>query len=283
MNSSKCQFRCDELTYLGHIISKDGINADANKIIAEMPMPEVKKAVQCLLGIISYVGKFIPNLAETTKPLRELLKKEIDWHWKKTYEEAANKTKELLISRSCLAFFDPSKAIQIQVDASKSGIGAVLMQNGKPVSYASRSLTNAQKNYAIIEKELLAVLFGCERFHQFVYGSEVTIISDHKPLESIMKKPLSKAPARLQRMLLRLQRYNINLLYKPGRDMIFADTLSRAHLKEDGEETNKEEINAQIHMICSNTVSDEETRKIQEMTPKDDVLHRLLKIFITNG
>ena len=123
-----------------------------------------------------------------------------------------SKIKELLISRSCLAFFDPSKAIQIQVDASKSGIGAVLMQNGKPVSYASRSLTNAQKNYAIIEKELLAVLFGCERFHQFVYGSEVTIISDHKPLESIMKKLLSKAPARLQRMLLRLQRYNINLL-----------------------------------------------------------------------
>ena len=89
-----------------------------------------------------------------------------------------------------LGIFDPSKAMQIQVDASKSGIGAVLMQNGKPVSYASRSLTNAQKNYAIIEKELLAVLFGCERFHQFVNGSEVTIISDHKPLESIMKKPL---------------------------------------------------------------------------------------------
>ena len=242
-----------------------------------------KKAVQRLLGMINYVGKFIPNLAEITKPLRELLKKEIDWHWNKTHEEAVNKIKELLISRSCLAFFDPSKAMQIQVEASKSGIGAVLMQNGKLVSYASKSLTNAQKNYAIIEKELLAVLFGCERFQSFVDGSEVTIISDHKPLERIMKKPLSKAPAILQRMLLRLQRYSLNLLYKPGRDMIFADTLSRAHLKEDGEETNKEEINAQIHMICSNTVSDEETRKIQERTPKDDVLHRLLKIFITNG
>ena len=164
--------------------------------------------------------------------------------------------------------------MQIQVDASKSGIGAVLMQNGKPVSYVSRSLTNAQKNYAIIEKELLAVLFGCERFHQFVYGSEVTIISDHKPLESIMKKPLSKAPARLQRMPLRLQRYNINLLYKPGRDMIFADTLSRAHLKEDGEEINEEEIIAQIHMICSNTASDEK-KNIQEITQKDDVLQQL--------
>ena len=121
------------MTYLGQTISKDGINADANKIraITEMPMPEDKKAVQCLLGMINYVRKFIPDLAEITKPLRELLKKDIDWHWNKTCEEAVNKIKELLISRSCLAFFDPSKAIQIQVDASKSGIGAVLMQNGK--------------------------------------------------------------------------------------------------------------------------------------------------------
>ena len=203
--------------------------------------------------------------------MRELLKKEIDWYWNKTHEEAASKIKELLISRSCLAFFDPSEAMQIQVDASKSGIGAVLIQNGKPISYASRSLTNVQKNYAIIEKELLEVLFGCERFHQFVYGSEVTIISDHRPLESITKKPLSKAPARLQQMLLRLQRFNMNLLHKPGRDM---DTFSRAHLKEDGEEINEEEIIAQIHMICSNTASDEK-KNIQEITQKDDVLQQL--------
>ena len=111
-----------------------------------------------------------------------------------------------------------------------------------------------------IKKELLAVLFGCQRFHQFVYGSEVAIISDHKQLESIMKRPLSNAPARLQRMLFWLQRYNINLLYKPGRDMIYGDTLSRAHLKEDGKEINKEEINAEKHMIRSNTASDEKTR-----------------------
>ena len=139
------------------------------------------------MGIINYVGKFIPNLVETTKPLRELLKKEIDRHWNKTHEEAVNKIKELLISRSCLASFDPSKAIQIQDDASKSVIGAVLMQNGNPVNYSSRSLTNEQKDYAIIEKKLLAVLFGCKRFHQFVHGIQVTIISDHKPLKSILE------------------------------------------------------------------------------------------------
>ena len=98
LKSLKCQVRCDKLTYLGHKISKDGINADVNKIraITEMPMPEDKKAVQRLLGIINYVGKFIPNLAEITKSLRKLLKKEIDWQWNNTYEEAVNKIKELL-------------------------------------------------------------------------------------------------------------------------------------------------------------------------------------------
>ena len=95
LNSSKCQFRCNGLTYLGHTISKDGINADANKIraITEMPIPEDKEAVQRLLGMINYVGKFIPNLAKVTKPLRELLKKEIDCHKNKTHVEAVNKIK----------------------------------------------------------------------------------------------------------------------------------------------------------------------------------------------
>ena len=93
-------------------------------------------------------------------------------------------------------------------------------------------------------------------------------------MESNIKKPLSEAPAGFQRMLFSLQRYNINLLYKPGRDMIFADTLSRAHLKEDGEEINEEELIAQIHMICSNTASDEK-KNIQEITQKDDVLQQL--------
>ena len=95
LNSSKCQFRGDELTFFGHTISKDRINADANKItaITEMSMPEDKKAVQRLLGMINYARKFIPNLAEITKPLRELLKKEIDWHWNKTHEEAVSKIK----------------------------------------------------------------------------------------------------------------------------------------------------------------------------------------------
>ena len=104
------------------------------RAITEMPMPEDKKALHHVLGMINYVGKLILNLAEITKPLRKLLKKEIDWYWNNTHEKAVSKIKELLISRSFLVFFDPSKAIEIQVDAIKSGIGAVLIPNGKPVS-----------------------------------------------------------------------------------------------------------------------------------------------------
>ena len=117
LNSTKCQFRCDELTYLGHTISKDGINADAKNIreITEMPMLADKKVAQRLLGMINYVGIFIPNLEEITKPLRELLKKETDWHWNKTHEEAVNKIKELLISRSCLAFSTHQKQCRFKL------------------------------------------------------------------------------------------------------------------------------------------------------------------------
>ena len=105
----------------------------------------------------------------------------------------------------------------IQVDASGIGLGAVLLQNNRPVCYASRTLTSTERRYANIERELLAVIFGCERFHHYVYGSEFTVESDHKLLEMIILKHISSAPARLQRMLLRLQTYQLSIKYRPGR------------------------------------------------------------------
>ena len=125
-----------------------------------------------------------------------------------------------------LAYFDHTKDVKLQVDASKYGLGAVLLQQEKPVAYASRALNETEVNYAQIEKELSAVLFGCKRFHQYLYGRQVTVESDHKPLESIMRKPLAAAPPRLQRMILQLQRYDINIVHKPGRQIPVADTLA---------------------------------------------------------
>ena len=127
-------------------------------------------------------------------------------------------------------YYDVSQPVTISCDASQSGLGADLLQNAKPVAYASRALTDAETRYAQIEKEFLAVVFAFNKFHQYTYGKEVRVESDHKPLEAITKKRLSAAPPRLQRMLLQLQRYTFTLPYKPGKDMILADTLSRAYL-----------------------------------------------------
>ena len=104
------------------------------------------------------------------------------------------------------------------------------MQNGQPVAYASRSLTSAESNYAQIEKELLAILFGVEKFESFVYGKRFKVETDHKPLESILSKSLLNAPKRLQRMMLRLQNFDFEVEYKKGALLHVADTLSRAYL-----------------------------------------------------
>ena len=109
---------------------------------------------------------------------------------------------------------------------------AVISQNGKPLAFASRALSRAEVNYAHIGKELLAVRFGLEKFRQYTYSLPVQVQSDHKPLESIVKKPLHMAPRRLQRMLLRLQGYDIDLVYRSGKNMELSDKLSRAYLQE---------------------------------------------------
>ena len=120
----------------------------------------------------------------------------------------------------------------VSCDASQHGLGAVLLQEGRPIAYASRALTSAETRYAQIEKELLAVVYALEKFHQYTYGSTVEMESDHKPLESITKKPLCHAPPRLQRMLLRLQRYDFMIVYKPGKEMVIVDALSRAFVED---------------------------------------------------
>ena len=136
--------------------------------------------------------------------------------------------KELISNTPVLQYFDPPKKVILSVDASSKGIGAVLFQDNQPVAYASKSLTTCQQNYAQIEKEMLAIVFGCTRFHDYIYGlPNVGVETDHKPLESILKKPLHQAPLRLQRMIMSLQKYPITVCYKPGKELLVADALSR--------------------------------------------------------
>ena len=227
----------------------------------------------------NYLAKFIPGMSEITAPLRELLKKQVTWHWAAKHQAAFKKIKEILSTDRVLRYYDVTKPVVLQTDASGKGLGAVLLQDGLTVAYASRTMTTTQERYAQIEKELLAVVFACERFHQYIYGKTVEVHSDHKPLENILKKPLGAAPARLQRMLLRLQKYDINLIYKQGKLLKVADTLSRAQLAETAEEISERDMKSQVHLLYANLpCSSEILEEVRHETDRDPVSQKIIQI-----
>ena len=235
LNPEKVQLRKKAVPFIGHVATGQGLCADPAKVqaIREMPPPADIAAVRRLLGLTQYLSKFLPHLSDLTKPLRELTQKDTEWVWDHAQQRALDTLKEAVTNTPVLRYYHLEDEATLQCDASQSGLGAALMQLGQPVAYASRALTSAETGYAQIEKELLAIVFACDRFEAYIYGRDGVIVeTDHKPLESIMLKPLNSAPKRLQRMLLRLQKYNLKVKYKRGDQMFLADTLSRAHLPE---------------------------------------------------
>ena len=146
---------------------------------------------------------------------------------------AGSQFMSLVCDAPVLKFYDVRQAVTVECDASLSGLGATLLQGGQPVAFASRELTPAEGCYAQIEKELLSVVVACERFDTYLYGRDtVHVKTDHQPLDAICKKDLASAPKRLQRMLSRLQRYNIDVKYQKGENMVMSDPLSRAYVDE---------------------------------------------------
>ena len=157
------------------------------------------------------------------------------------------KIKRSITDEFTLTYFDPQKETVLQVDASKKGLGATLMQENKPVAFASKAVTDTESRYANIKRELPAVVYGCEKFHNYLYGQSFTVQSDNRPLESIHLKHLMAAPPRLQRMLMRLQPYDLFIKYRQGKNMEVADALSRLSSQEKEPIPN---MDVQIHEVC---------------------------------
>ena len=179
-----------------------------------------------------YLAKFLPGLLEDTEFLRKLTEKDAQWCWLPAHADAVTRVKEMIVSAPVLAYYDATKPVVIECDASQSGFGAALLQEGRLAAFSSRVMSQTEQNYAQIEKEVLAIVFACEKFDQYIFGrSDVIVQSDHRPLETIFKKPIHNSPKRLQRMRLHLQHYDIHVEYKRGTTMFLADTLSRAYLE----------------------------------------------------
>ena len=229
LNAKKLQFKSKDCKFFGHKLTPNGLRADEDKIeaIVKMEPPKNETELRSFLGMVNYLSRYTPALAELRPPLDKLYKKDTVWRWDPEHQQVFDGIKSAVTTLPVLAYFDPKAEHTIQCDASKQGLGAVLLQNGRPVIYASRTLTETEQIYSNIERELVAVVFALERLNHYTAGFRIPVETDHEPLTSIWKKPIASTSARIQRLLLRLLQYDIDIHYLPGKMNVIADALSR--------------------------------------------------------
>lgn len=279
LNKSKCEFGKTSMKFLGHIFTENGYKADNDKIkaIQQLKSPNNVKELQRILGMVNYIGKFICNLSELTEPLRKLLLKGTAWVWEDEHKQAFEKIKVALTTTPVLAYYDVNQRVKLSVDASSKSMGICLMQNDKPVAYATRAFNKSQQNHPQIVKEALAIRFGCTEFHEYVYGKNLVIETDHKPLETIFKNPIHQAPLRLQRILWDVIEYSPKIEYIKGSKIPIADTLSRDCECEDVET----ESNFSVNSIVSMSMTDEVRNRFIEETQNDPDLQALKSVVLS--
>lgn len=274
LNKDKCIFNSSRIRFLGHVLTDQGLEPDPEKIeaIERLQTPKNKKMLQRLLGMVTYLSKFIKNLSQITQPLRILLNKDVSWVWDHEQQEAFEEIKAQLVSPPVLKYYDVNKDVVLSVDSSSTAFGALLMQEGHPIAYGTKSLTKAQLNYPQIEKEASAIRFACKKFHEYIYGKKLVVETDHQPLQTIFKKPIQSAPPRLQRILFDLAVYSPTVIYKKGKDIPIPDALSRDcnHQSEDEEEDNLE-----VNVILP--ISNNFTKMLREEIAKDEKMQKLVK------
>ena len=236
LNRDKCKFSTNCVQFLGQQVDSQGIRPDPKKVsaIQQMVPPTNVKELRRFMGMTNHLSKFTPNLSETTKSLRDLLSKKNHWTWGEPQQASFEKIKQQLSSSPVLAIYNPEKETIVAADALSYRLGTVLMQKqsdgtSRAVAYASRALTSTEAKYAQIEKESLALTYACERFCDYLIGKPFHILTDHKPLVSLLgSKPLDSLPLRVQRFQMRLMRFTYTISHVPGKNLTVADTLSRA-------------------------------------------------------
>ena len=292
LNKKKCKFFQSSINFFGNIFGEHGISPDPKKVnaIQNAPRPTDKHQVKSLLGMANYVQRFIPNLATIVKPIRELTKKDSAFLWNDECEEAFKRLKSNLTSDRVMSYFDQQLETELVVDASPMGLGAILTQvhildNGmrdiRIVAYASRTLDDVESRYSQTEREALAARWGVEHFHLYLYGQRFTVVTDHKPLVSIFSNTQARPSPRIERWCLRLQQYNFNTVYRPGKDNP-ADYLSRHPTQSScgrGKVVTEDYINFVCQNVCPKAVKLDD---IIEETTKDATLQNVIQAMGNN-
>lgn len=290
LKKGKCEFLLDEVEYLGFKISQQGISPSESKVeaIRNAPEPQNQTQLRAFLGLVNYHRKFVPELATLLEPLNRLLCQGQKSHWDRLPTEAEHafqRVKQKLARAPCLDHFRAEIPLVLAADASQYGIGAVLMhryQDGseRPIAYASRTLSKAERNYAQVEKEALALIFGVTKFHLYLYGRHFTLVTDHQPLLKILG-PKSAVPAlaaaRLQRWAVVLSAYTYDIGFKGSKENVCADALSRLPLAEEDSSRYRTadlegESSFMVNQIHSLPVTAE---RIADETKRDTVLKQV--------
>ena len=283
LNPDKIQFKSTNCKFFGHRLTPEGLKPDLEKVkaIVKMPAPQSIQSLQSFNGMVNYLKRFSPVLTDLAEPLRRLQKWDTIWAWESEQQQAFEKIKTALTTLPVLTYFDKDKDHIIQTDVSKTGHCSVLLQEGQPIVYASRTLTKTEKRYFNIEK-LLGVVFGLKRLHHYTFGSQITVETDHQPLTSIWKKTIANSSPRLHRLLLRLAQYDVHIEYLRGKENIIADALSHVGPLAPESQDNMTSLNnvekipvhQLTHLAPASTVRLEE---LHEATTKDRQLQLLVR------
>ena len=230
-----------------------GLSPDPKKIAAvkHMELPQDMEMMRSFLGLVNYVNRLSPHLAELSEPLRQICRQNMEFELTESVHVAFLLTKEEISKNFTLPYFNPNCSTTLQTNASKKGLGAVLLQNSQPVMFASRALTGSERNYQNLERECLATIWGMEKFHYFLYGKEFTLETNQKPLVSIYKKHIVEISPRIQRLIVRSFPYQpFDMQYKKGMEIPLADALSRVT------PTPVEEDRIQLPIVAVNLITE---------------------------
>ena len=271
LNYDKLRFKCTEVDFYGKTYTTDGHKPAQIMITAiiKMPPPSSKREVQFFIIMINYLTKFLLRLTELSKPIRELIKDKVPFSWGPEHQELFAMLKKKLVRAPVLAYYNPQKETILQTDASTKGLGACLLQDDKPIYFASKALTEMQRGYVAIEIESLAVAWAVEKFHYFLYGCHFILETDQKPLEAILSRSLNQVTPQLQGILIRTLPYNFTVRYIPGPKNLLADCLSRLGNQKDTIKLPNLHVYQISHQLPARSDS---LQEIQQATQADDEL-----------
>jgi hypothetical protein len=224
---SKCAFWLEEIQFLGHVLSAKGIAVDPSKVkdILEWKPPTTVHQVRSFLGLAGYYRRFIPDFSKLVKPITSLLKNDVKFNWSSKCNEAFEQLKTLLTTAPVLAQPDITKPFDVYCDASGSGLGCVLMQEGRVIAYASRQLRRHEEHYPTHDLELAAVVHALKIWRHYLLGNVCHIYTDHKSLKYIFTQ--SELNMRQRRWLELIKDYELEIHYHTGKANVVADALSR--------------------------------------------------------